>query len=79
MHGHHSVVSSLISNGADPNLAHNDGWTPHMEASENGHNDVVELLLKWNVPVNTQSNEGKKAIFLLARMSTLLLCFPWFW
>ena len=57
------VVSTLFKNGADPKLANNDGWTPLMVASQNGHSDVVELLLKWYVLINTQNKEGVTAIY----------------
>ena len=29
-----------------PNMGDHDGWTPIMVGSQNGHNDVLDLLLK---------------------------------
>ena len=49
-----------------------------MIASQNGNGDVVELLLKKKVPVNTQSTDGMSAIFIASQnghssvVSTLL-------
>ena len=67
LYGHSSVVSTLLNNGADPNIATNDGRTPLMIASENGYADVVELLLEKNVPVNTQNTEGTTAISIASQ------------
>ena len=35
-----------------------------MIASQNGHGDVIELLLEKDVPVNTQNTNGTTAIYL---------------
>ena len=45
--GHFSVVSYLLHNGADPNIANEHGWTPLMTASANGYDDVIMILLEW--------------------------------
>lgn len=34
-----------------------------MIASQNGPDDVIELLLKWNVSINTQNKAGMAAIY----------------
>ena len=47
----------LVKNGANSNHANRNGWTPLIAASHNGHNDVVNVLLEWNVPINMQSME----------------------
>ena len=39
-----SVISTLLRNGADPNLANKYGWTPLMTASANGHHDVTQIF-----------------------------------
>ena len=39
-----------------------DGTTPLMIASDGGYNDIVQLLLEWNVLINTQTNNGATAI-----------------
>ena len=53
-----SIVSDLLDNGADPNLAMHDGKTPLMIASLKGHHDVVQLLLERNVAINIQDKNG---------------------
>ena len=76
--GHFSVVSYLLHNGADPNIANEYGWTPLMTASANGHDDVIMILLEWKVPINTQNKNGETAIFIASQnnhssvISTLL-------
>ena len=76
--GHFSVVSYLLHNGADPNIANEYGWTPLMTASANGHDDVIMILLEWKVPINTQNKKGEAAIFIATQnnrssvISTLL-------
>ena len=62
-YGYSFFVSSLLSNGANPNLAQKDGATPLMVASENGHGDIVELLLEKNVTINTQTKNGITAVY----------------
>ena len=64
MNCHLSVMYTLLSNGVDPNLAKNDGTTPLMIASLNGHDDVVQLLLERNVPTNIQIEEGITTFFV---------------
>ena len=38
------VAKLLIENGADVNAKDNDGVTALMQASENGHTEIVSLL-----------------------------------
>ena len=77
-YGHSSVVSTLLSNGIDPNVVMNNGCTPLMLASQDGHDDVIQLLLKSNVAINTQGKNGITANYIASQnghfsvVSTLL-------
>ena len=42
------------------NIQESIGWTALMIASQNGHHQVVELLLKGEADVNIQNNEHSK-------------------
>ena len=44
--GHTAVVSLLLENHAQIDLADNDGITPLLMAAKNGHTEVVRLLLQ---------------------------------
>jgi ankyrin repeat protein len=44
--GREDVVKFLLGKGADANSQREDGWTPFMEASSNGHVGVAQLLLE---------------------------------
>lgn len=45
----------LLAAGCGVDLTTNDGWTALHEASANGHNGVVELLLQANSQVMTSA------------------------
>ena len=45
------------------NLSMKNGATPLMAACENGHNDVVQLLVNRNVPVHTQNEDRVTTFF----------------
>ncbi|XP_041378768.1 ankyrin repeat domain-containing protein 29-like [Gigantopelta aegis] len=43
----------------------NNGCTPLMLASQDGHDDVIQLLLKSNgIMTNTQNKYGRTAIYI---------------
>jgi len=44
--GHREVVELLLAHGADVNAKNNNGDTALSLASQNGHEDIEELLLK---------------------------------
>jgi len=63
--GETETVEMLLEKGADVNEADIDGMTALMMASENGHKDVVEILLKEEgINVNLWNNEGETALIL---------------
>ena len=45
--GHTGIVRDLLDNGAYIHTQDNDGYTILMIASEHGHQEVVELLIKY--------------------------------
>ena len=42
--GHSLILSTLLNNSADPNLANKHGWMPLMTASANGHDDITQIF-----------------------------------
>ena len=62
----------------DCNVKTSNGWAPLMVACQNGHSDVVELLLKAKVDVNARVEKGATAIYIACQnghsgvVSTLL-------
>ena len=52
----------LIGLGADVNRAESDGWTPLLFAANNGHLDVVGLLLEAGASVGARAERGVTAL-----------------
>ena len=46
--GHDDVVQLLLDNQCDVNVAHIDGWTPLMAASENSHRSIMYAITMNN-------------------------------
>lgn len=55
--GHTNIVSYLLSEGADCNLANGDGYTPLYLASKGGYTDIVSRLLDAGAEVNVRTEE----------------------
>lgn len=54
------VVKLLLEHGAnvnDPGGAHCGGVTPLHDASQNGHLDVVKILVSWKANVHAKTKE----------------------
>jgi ankyrin repeat protein len=66
--GREDVVKFLLSKGADAKSQREDGWTPFMEASSNGHVGVARMLLEHmgGQDVDTRDDEGSTALFYAA-------------
>ena len=66
--GYDFDVSVLIKLGANINYIHTEnGGTALMLASQNGHYQVVELLLKKHAHVNHQTQDGVTALMLASQ------------
>ena len=56
--GHLPVIEHLLEAKADPNIPREDGATPLIVASYQGHNEVVQLLLKFGADPTLQTKSG---------------------
>lgn len=52
----------LIKNGAKVNVADHDGKTPLMNATLNGHTDLVKELVENGADINVKNKYGKCSI-----------------
>lgn len=59
-------VSLLLDHGADVEEPNDEGYTPLMEASREGHKTVVELLLNRGANVNAKIDDGLETPLTLA-------------
>ena len=64
------VVRLLIDRGADKNLASNDGGTPLLVASQNGHADVVRLPSEKGA-TDAARNCGPTALYIACQSGDL--------
>lgn len=61
--GQHLEISRLLlERGAQVNVAQQDGFTPLIEAAQNGQMEMVELLLAHGANVKTPMDNGKTAL-----------------
>jgi ankyrin repeat protein len=67
-HGHKVIVGYLIENGIDVNQQDKYGQTALWWASENGHKEIVKLLLDHKeIKVNQQDEDGRSALMRASR------------
>lgn len=52
------IVTRLKEAGCDINARTDDSWTPIMEAVENGHEPIVDLLLEWGADLTVKTDQG---------------------
>ncbi|XP_033229195.1 serine/threonine-protein phosphatase 6 regulatory ankyrin repeat subunit B-like [Belonocnema kinseyi] len=57
-HGHEDVVKKLLEKGVDPNANIRNYLTPLQAAAQQGHVNIVEILLKHQAEVNPKSIAG---------------------
>lgn len=55
---------TLIANGADINQASNEGATPLIIASQYGHSEIVEVLLKNKADPNSSTTSGTSPLIV---------------
>jgi ankyrin repeat protein len=62
------MVTFVLSKGANPTIATNEGFTPLMQASRCGHTGVTQLLLEHvgGQGLDTQDDKGKTALHYAA-------------
>jgi serine/threonine-protein phosphatase 6 regulatory ankyrin repeat subunit B len=66
--GYYHVAEILLKeHAADVNVCNQDGWTALMYASEDGCNQVVQLLLDYDADVNIQTHDGWTALMCACR------------
>jgi ankyrin repeat protein len=64
-------VERLLSEGADPNVRGNDGWTPLSVAARDGHSDLVRILLDAGADINRPEGGGNTPLFWAAHSGNL--------
>lgn len=52
-----------------PLAPHRDGWTPLHAASQEGHDDIVRLLLDYGAAPNHQDNRGRTPLHVTWKMT----------
>lgn len=68
--GKFEVVESLIHAGADVNAAMKEGWTPLMQAAQDGIDnklELMDLLIEYGADVNAKDINGLTALIVAAR------------
>jgi ankyrin repeat protein len=61
-------VQTLLAEGANPNTTDDHGVPALMWAANNGHTEVVKLLLEKGADVNVKTNDGKWTSLGLAKL-----------
>ena len=71
--GNFEIAKTLIDNGANVNIADNEGWTPLMRASLAGNKEIVEILLKNGAKANLLNSLNESAL-IHATISKCIKC-----
>lgn len=61
-HGHHRIVSLLLSHGADPNVLNDRGQSPLAGAIFKGEKEVVEALLSGGADPRVGEPSARDAV-----------------
>ena len=56
--GNATLVSDLLTTGANPNDVDSRGWTPLAQAAEMENLEIIEILLTHNADPNQPSSDG---------------------
>ncbi len=60
--GNIDAVKALIENGANPNIADNEGWTPLMRAVLTANAEITDLLIDKGADVSALNSDGDSVI-----------------
>lgn len=56
--GHRTILSMLLTEGANPDACRNDGATPLWIASQMGHDHIVILFYSFAYSIKLKSTDG---------------------
>ncbi len=63
-YGQHTVAKMLLNAGADPNVRVYSGKTPLINAAQNSHGAVIDILIASGADVNAVTNDNESAIYI---------------
>ena len=67
------MVTELLTNGADPNISDNEGWTPlHAAVLMDQTQTVTELLTKGANP-DTPNSDGKTPLYIAKQKNNTVM------
>ena len=64
--GRINQVKVVLDSGGDPNLHDSDGYSALHAASENGHLDIVKLLIEHGADINYKSEYSALELAIMA-------------
>ena len=67
------VLKYLVEHGADVNQPDNDGFTPLLMGSQNGHLPVVQYLVENGADVNQTRNDGVTPLYISSQKGHVLV------
>jgi hypothetical protein len=71
--GNLDIVKRLKGCGCDINVRTWDNWTPMIEAVENDHESIVDILIEWDADVSTVTEDGTTALSIAEALGQLTI------